>query len=89
MTLHVRAEPTPNPNAVRLALSAPVLGDRPRSFSDAAGAAAEPWAARLLAIPGVASVFALRDFLTLTKTAGASWDAVLPKALEVVAKDLG
>lgn len=88
MPLHVRAEPTPNPNAMRLALSAPVLGDRPRSFGDAAAAAAEPWAARLLAIPGVVSVFALRDFLTITKTAGGAWEAILPKALEVVAKDL-
>ena len=88
MPLHVRAEPTPNPNAIRLALSAPVLGDRPRSFSDPAAPSTEPWAARLLAIPGVASVFALRDFLTLTKTAGAAWEAILPKALEVVAKDL-
>ena len=88
MPVEVRPEPTPNPNAMRLAMSAPLLGDRPRTFSDPAATADAPWAARLLAIPGVVSVFALRDFLTVTKKPGAAWDAIVTKAVEVLREEL-
>ncbi len=88
MPLDVRPEPTPNPNAVRFALSSPVLGDKPRSFSGAAAATGTPWAERLFAIPGVASLFGLRDFLTVTKTPGGDWDRIVPAAVEVLSKHL-
>jgi hypothetical protein len=86
--LTVRPEPTPNPNAMRLALSAPALGDRPRTFANAAAAADTPWAARLFGVPGVVSLFGLRDFLTVTKAPTASWDDIVPKAIEILARDL-
>jgi hypothetical protein len=89
MALTVRPEPTPNPNALRFSLSAPVLGDRPKSFGSATAATGTPWAERLFAIPGVASLFGLKDFLTVTKAPGASWDAIVPKALEILRSDLG
>jgi hypothetical protein len=88
MSVSVRPEPTPNPNAMRFALSAPVLGDRARTFPAPAAAAGTPWAERLLAIPGVVGLFALKDFVTVTKSSGASWDAIVPKAVEVLAGDL-
>jgi hypothetical protein len=88
MAQNVRPEPTPNPNAIRFALSAPVLGDRPRSFASASAAAGTPWAERLFAIPGVASLFGMKDFLTVTKAPEASWDAIVPKALEILRADL-
>jgi len=88
MALDVRPEPTPNPNAMRLAISAPLLGDKPRTFAAATSTTDAPWAARLLAIPGVVSVFALRDFLTVTKTPAASWDSIVPKAVAVLETDL-
>jgi hypothetical protein len=89
MPIDVRPEPTPNPNAVRFALSSPVLGDRPRTFASAAVAAGTPWAERLFAIPGVVSLFGLKDFLTVTKSPSAAWDAIVPKAVEILASDLG
>jgi len=88
MSLEIRPEPTPNPNAVRLALSAPVLGDKPRTFASPGSAAGVPWAERVLSIPGVLSLFGLRDFLTVTKSPSVGWDAILPKALEILGKDL-
>jgi len=88
MPLTVRPEPTPNPNAMRLALSAPALGDRPRTFSAGAPATDAPWATRLLEIPGVVSLFGLRDFLTITKAAGTSWEAILPKAIDILGSSL-
>jgi hypothetical protein len=88
MPLTIRPEPTPNPNAMRLALSAPALGDRPRTFATPAAAADVPWAARLLAIRGVVSLFGLRDFLTITKAPDTPWDAILPKAIDILSSDL-
>lgn len=85
--LTVRPEPTPNPNAVRLALSSPALGDRPRTFTRGAPTDV-PWAVRLLAVPGVVSLFGLKDFLTVTKAPDASWDAILPAAVEILTRDL-
>ena len=88
MALTVRPEPTPNPNAIRFALSSPVLGDRPRSFGTAGSAAGTPWAERLFAIPGVLGLFGLKDFLTITKAVDARWDTIVPKAVEILSTDL-
>jgi hypothetical protein len=88
MPLTVRPEPTPNPNAVRFALSSPVLGDRPRSFPSLDAAAGTPWAVRLFAIPGVVSLFGMKDFLTVTKSPAALWDGIVPRAVEILSNEL-
>ncbi len=72
----------------RLALSAPALGDRPRTFSATTPAADAPWAARLFEIRGVVSLFGLRDFLTITKAPNTPWEAILPKAIDILSADL-
>ena len=88
MPLVVRPEPTPNPNAMRFALSSPVLGDKSRSFSSSAAAKGTPWAERLFSLPGVASLFGMKDFLTVTKRPEASWDEIVPKALTILSNDV-
>ena len=88
MPLEVRPEPTPNPNAVRFALSAPVLGDRPRTFAGPAAAAGTPWAEKLFAIPGVVSLFGRKDFLTVTKAPTAEWSAIVDRAARVLSTEL-
>ena len=88
MPLEVRPEPTPNPNAVRFALSSPVLGDRPRTFSHPEAAAGTPWAEKLFAIPGVVSLFGLKDFLTVTKAPTAEWSAIVDRAARVLSTEL-
>ena len=45
-----------------------------------------PWAERLFAIPGVVSLFGMRDFLTITKAPSADWNAIVPTAVEVLSK---
>ena len=88
MALDVRPEPTPNPNALRFALSASVLGDRPRSFAKAEAAIGTPWAERLFALPGVVSLFGMRDFLPITKAPSADWNAIVPTAVAVLSSSL-
>jgi hypothetical protein len=82
----VQPQATPNPNAMRFAFQADVLGGTSRSFMNAAAASKIQWAAQLFAIPGVVGVFGLRDFLTVTKSSGASWPAIVPKVVEVLRK---
>jgi hypothetical protein len=88
VAIDVHPQPTPNPNAVRFALSAPVLGEKSRTFSSAEAARGTRWAERLFALPGVASLFGLKDFLTVTKRPDASWDAIVGPATEILRNDL-
>ena len=88
MALAVHPQPTPNPNAIRFALSSPVLGDRSRTFASAEAAQGTPWAERLFALPGVVGLFGLKDFLTITKKADASWDAIVGPATRILSTDL-
>lgn len=71
--LAVRVERTPNPNALKFTLNREVWSGRARTVSDRDEAFGLPLAARLLAIPGVKSLFFLRDFITVTRDAGADW----------------
>ena len=89
MPLTVRPEPTPNPNALRFALSSPVLGDKPRSFSSLAQASGTAWAERLFGIPGVVGLFGLKDFLTVTQSPTVPWDGIGPRAVQILSTDLG
>ena len=88
MPIDVRPEPTPNPNAIRFALSAPVLGDKPRTFSKPDAAKGTPWAEKLFLLPGVISLFGMKDFLTITKAPAAGWDDIVDRAADVLAKGL-
>jgi hypothetical protein len=86
----VTPHPTPNPNAIRFAFGQDVLGSKSVTFASAAAAEGTPWAERLFGLPGVASLFGVRDFLTVTKTPAADWNAIVPRAVEILATtDLG
>lgn len=72
--------PTPNPNALKFVLDRSVA-DQPASFFDAEAAREHPLAARLFAVPGVASLLLLGDFITVNKRPDATW-APIRKAVE-------
>lgn len=70
----MHAERTPNPDSVKWVVSAEVTPDAAFvSFTDAAGAAASPLAAALLAVDGVEQVFLGPDFITVSKRADIDW----------------
>ena len=76
--LTVRVEPTPNPNAMKFTLNRDVQpGSQGRTFADPVQALSSPLARRLLEIDGVASVFLLRDFVTVTRQPDGDWDAIV------------
>jgi hypothetical protein len=75
---------TPNPNAVRVALSQ-ILFEKPVTYATAAAAEADPLAKKLFAIGQIKQVFVFNDFITVTKEPGADWAALQPKLAEVLA----
>ena len=80
----VEVQPTPNPNALKFVLDR-AISDQPVSFFDAGAAAGHPIASRLFAIPGVSSLLLLGDFVTVNKTAEASWPPIREQVRKVLA----
>jgi Scaffold protein Nfu/NifU N terminal len=78
----VRPTPTPNPDAMKFTLdiSLPerLLAKRGDDIDD-------PFTRALLAVDGVASVFGVNDFVTVTRLDGADWDPIVCAVEEAAA----
>ncbi|RYM01778.1 scaffolding protein [Sporolactobacillus sp. THM7-7] len=82
--MHVHAEKTPNPNAMKFTFDVQRFDSRIEvKNGEATGS---PLLDRLLAVEGVDNLFGYRNFLTVNKTESASWDELLPKIREVFAE---
>jgi hypothetical protein len=68
-------ENTPNPNALKFTVGAPVGG--PATFA-ADSADDHPVARDVVEVDGVTSMFLTADFVTVTKDPGADWSAIAP-----------
>ncbi len=77
---------TPNPNALKFTVGSAVGG--PATFATGS-VVDDPTAAALLDIGGVTSVFMTADFVTLSKTADASWDEIVPIATGILSERFG
>ena len=71
---------TPNPEAGKFTVGRTLVEGRSgRTFASPAVAAGDPVAARLLAEPGVRSLFVVADFVTVTKEPDAAWAELAPR----------
>jgi hypothetical protein len=85
MSAGVRFQPTPNPNAGKFVVGRTVVeGKSSKSFYNAGQAASDPIAQALFQIEGVASLFMVEDFITVTKTPAAEWSALVPRVVKVL-----
>ena len=84
MPAQVRLDGTPNPNSLKITVSMAV-STKPVTFGNAAAAEADPLAKKLFQVPGVKSVFMISNFVTVTKDAGADWDAIANTLGDIVA----
>ncbi len=76
----VKFHETPNPNAGKFTVGRTLVEGRNGLTFDTAGQAEHnPVAARLMAEPGVASVFMVADFVTVTKDDAATWADLAPR----------
>jgi hypothetical protein len=80
----VEAEPTPNPNSYKFTVNRPVAGNRGQTFRNPDEAALSPLAQRLFEVPGVRSLFFLKDFITVARLPDADWDAILAGVEQVI-----
>ncbi|MGI9174426.1 MAG: NifU N-terminal domain-containing protein [Rhodothermales bacterium] len=80
-----QTQPTPNPNSLKITSDGLLfIEEGMESFGSAAEAAEHPLGRRLFAIEGIANVFVLPAFLTLTKTPDTDWSEILPAAEETL-----
>jgi hypothetical protein len=76
----VKFHETPNPNAAKFTVGRTLVEGRSgRTFDSAGEAEGDPVAARLMAEPGVRSVFMVADFVTVTKDDAATWADLAPR----------
>lgn len=77
----IHVDPTPNPNAMKFSVGKPVGG--PATF--VAGQTTDTeWAQDLINLPGVTSVFATADFITISKSGEGDWDEIIPAATDIL-----
>jgi hypothetical protein len=87
--VQVRFQPTPNPNAGKFTADRTIVeGKASRSFYDAGQAGADPVAAALFELPGVASIFMVDDFVTVTKQPDSDWSEMIPQVIETMERVL-
>jgi hypothetical protein len=67
--------PSPNPNALRFGLD--VKLDETMNVTSADAATGNPFAEKVFAAPGVASIFGVNDFVTVSRHPGADWDPII------------
>jgi hypothetical protein len=73
----IEVQPTPNPNAMKFVLDG-TISEKPLSFFNPEAGKDHALAKELFAIPGVAGLLLLKDFVTVSKTPKAVWKEVTP-----------
>ncbi|MDX2221462.1 MAG: NifU family protein [Rhodospirillaceae bacterium] len=82
--MFIQTEETPNPATLKFLPGRTVMGSGVADFTTPAAAAGSPLAAALFAIDGVTSVFFGAEFVTVTKSAEKSWQALKPMILGAI-----
>lgn len=89
MPVNVRADVTPNPNAMKFTTDQVLFeGSGSASFKKSDDTD-HPLAKELLALDGVDNIFGFQDFVTVNKEPDAEWDALVPKVQETIEKVYG
>ena len=71
----IASSSTPNPDAMKFSLD--VTLPAMVNVTDSAAAAGEPFVEAVFAAGGVAAVFAVNDFVTVTRQPGAPWEPIV------------
>ena len=77
---------SPNPNAMKFDLDAPLPEMVNFSSSAEAEAAGQPFAAAVLSADGVVSLFGTASFVTVTRSPGAAWEPIV-EAVQAAAEE--
>jgi hypothetical protein len=78
--------PTPNPDAMKFTLD--VTLPATVNYPDAGSASGDPFAEAVFAAGGVATLFGVNDFVTVTRQAGAGWEPIVAAVQAAAAEHL-
>ena len=81
----VDVQPTPNPNAAKFVLNQSI-SVQSASFFTAEAAKGHAIASKLFAIPGVASLLLLGDFVTVNRQPGVPWETITSEVRKILKK---
>ncbi len=84
MAVNVQVNTTPNEHALKFTLDKPAIESGHKTYANAEAAEESPVAKTLFGIDGVASVFLMADFVTVTKQPDAKWDTLQSDVLKVI-----
>ena len=84
MTVQVTVSTTPNENAMKFSLSCQAIESGYKTYASAEAADENPVARALFTIDGVAQVFLMADFITVTKKPEAGWAALEGPILQAI-----
>lgn len=76
--IRLSAEATPNPNSIKFVINRQILEYGTIHFNSKEDAAKSLLASRIFEVDAVESVFAARDFVTVTKKPDAAWNDIVP-----------
>ncbi|MCB9663390.1 MAG: NifU N-terminal domain-containing protein [Alphaproteobacteria bacterium] len=83
--VQVRVEATPNPDALKFVCSSQVVARGSLAVNGPDEAAGHPFAELLIALDGVRTVFATRDFVTVSREPeGPGWEVLEPEIVRVL-----
>jgi len=79
---------SPNPNALKFQLDITLPGTVSFRSKDEAEAAGDAFAAAVLAVDGVSSLFGTNDFVTVTRAGDTAWEPIIEAVQAAAATDL-
>ena len=88
MSTKIFTEGTPNPNALKFVVDKTLLEKGTANFPNKEKAKNVPIAKKLFDIKSVQEVFIGKDFITITKESGVSWDSIYGKIEEILNKHI-
>ncbi len=88
--LPIRFQPTPNPNAGKFILDREVVpGGKSRSFFTLEEARGDALGEALMGLEGVANIFMVEDFITVTRRPEVDWQVLIPRVEQAIRSALG
>ena len=86
----VTVHPTPNPNSLKFTCDGSRFTEaNHQAFTTPDEASSDPFARALFAVRGVANVFVVPDFVTVSKHPAANWDLIVPAVEKIIEEHLG
>ena len=84
MAVNIQVSTTPNEHAMKFTIDRQAIESGHKTYANAEEAEESTVAKALFGLEGVASVFLMADFITVTKKPEANWDNLQPSAVEAI-----